>query len=284
MASFKKNSINSTSSVLARQKSKPIIYVEGQSDKSIYENFWFVELLGKVSFSITPNTQGCSAVVKTVASDRSKGIVAFGIVDRDKLMTDGNWNLLRQTDDSLFDSSWPYPEVKITRRWELESYLIEPEVLEAYLAPAQGGRLPRSMSVVEAELLAHADALVPFAALNQALHLHNIPAPKDGYTLLDSRTEVQIRIPKEKLVSHPQISGDYHSNLPLVDAFVSSTAITPRQRLQGLLRTVNGKAMLDRVKRAAQLKDDITYLIAKEMKQLKRVPAEIDSFVRQCCI
>lgn len=283
MASFKQKEITTTSSVISQQKNKPIIYVEGESDKRIFENYWFVEFLGKVSFNITPNVQGCSAVVNTVAADRTKGIQAFGLVDRDKLMTDERWDLLRQVDDILFEENWPYPDIKITCRWELESYLIEPEALESYLAPAQGGRAPRSLVEVENELLLHADALVPFSALNQAMHLHRIKAPKDGYTRLDSREIIENRIISEKLKDHPDISDDYHSNIPLVEAFGGVDGITPRQRLYGLLRAINGKAMLDRISQAAKLKDNITYQIAKEIKQLNRVPAELTIFIQSCC-
>ncbi|MGK5060242.1 hypothetical protein ACQ4WY_25230 [Janthinobacterium sp. LB2P49] len=283
MASFKQKEITSTTSIISQQKNKPIIYVEGESDKRIFENYWFVEFLGKVSFNITPDVQGCSAVVNTVASDRTKGIPAFGLVDRDKLMTDERWDLLRQVDDVLFEKNWPYPDIKITCRWELESYLIEPEALESYLAPAQGGRAPRALAEVENELLLHADALVPFSALNQAMHLHRIKAPKDGYTKLDSRSIIENRINDEKLKNFPHISDDYFSNIPLIDAFGGAETLTPRQRLYGLLRGVNGKAMLDRISQAAKLKDDITYQIAKEIRQLNRVPIELKLFVQSCC-
>lgn len=283
MASFKDKDLTSTSAVIAQQKSKPIIYLEGESDIKIFENYWFVDILEKVSFRVTPDSQGCSAVVKTVAADRLLGINSYGIVDRDKLMADEQWDLLRQVDDDLFDIRLPYPNIKVTRRWELESYLIEPDVLEAYLAPAQGGRAPRTLAAVEADLLLHADALVPFAALNQAMHLHRIKAPKDGYTALDPRSVIETRIPAEKLQSHPHISVDYYSNIPSVDAFAGTGVTTPRQRLQGLLRAINGKAMLNRITKAAQLKDDITYQIAREIKQFNRVPMELEQFVQRCC-
>lgn len=284
MGSFKAKAVGSSKDVLVRQKGKPVIYVEGESDKRIFEQYWFVELLEKVSFDTTPGATGCSAVVRTVADQRIAGLDAYGIVDRDKLMADGKWTLLRETNDGLFDTSWPYPSIKITKRWELESYLIEPDALEAFLAPAEGGRPPRTRAMVEADLLSHADALVPFAALNQAMHLHSLSAPKDGYTALDERPKVEARIAKEKLVSYPQISVDYINNIPLIDAFSGSVTHSPRDRLHGLLKIVNGKAMLERVKRRARLRDDITYLIAKEIKQLRRVPEEIEGFVRQCCV
>jgi len=198
-------------------------------------------------------------------------------------MADGNWSLLRETNDEAFEQARPYPEIKITLRWELESYLIEPDALEAYLAPAQSGRLARSTSEVEKELLEHADALIPFAALNQALHYHVTAAPGDGYTGLDDRLAVQNKIDRDKLAEPPNVGKNYQENIPLMDAFAGAPTATPRQKLQGLLRTVNGKAMLERVKMAAHIQHDITYLIAKEIKQAGHVPAEIEHFVQQCC-
>lgn len=283
MASLKNNNLPSSEALLGRQKGKPVIYVEGESDRKIFENYWFNELLEKVSFNTVAATQGCTAVVNTVANDRRQGVEAFGIVDRDKLMADGNWSLLRETDDEVFEQGRPYPEIKVTLRWELESYLIEPDALEAYLAPAQGGRLARSTSDVETELLEHADALIPFAALNQALHRHSIKAPGDGYTGLDDRLAVQNRIDLNELAPPPDIWNDYQKNIPLMDAFAGVQNATSRQKLQGLLRTVNGKAMLERVKKSARIQHDITYLIAKEIRQAGRVPAEIEQFIQNCC-
>lgn len=283
MASFKKNNVSSSQAVLAHQKGKPVIYVEGESDKKIFENFWFVELLEKLSFNTPKDAQGCSAVVNTVTVERRSGIDAFGIVDRDKLMTDKNWSLLRQTNDELFECEVNrcYPKIKVTRRWEIENYLIEPEALEAHLAE-QAGRKQRATLAVEIDLLDHANALVPFAALNQALHFHDVRAVKDGYTRHDSRVEVEQRILSEKLVTYPQASNDYHANVPLIDAFAGSADATPRQRLHGLLRAVNGKAMIERIKSTSALRDDFNYIIASKIKQAGRVPTEIADFVRQC--
>lgn len=284
MSSLKRNNLTSSQSVLGRWKAKPVIYVEGESDKRIFVNYWFTEWLHKVSFDIVSQVQGCTAVVNAVIADRQKGIAAFGIVDRDKLMTDHNWTLLRETSDMAFKAAQPHSYIKVTTRWELESYLIEPSVVESYLAPAQGGRPKRLASEVLGELIDHANALVPFAAFSQALHQHGKAARGDGYTKTNTRQQVEIQINKEH-TSTPfgaSLWADYQANIPLIDAFSGNTATAPVDKLNGLLRIINGKSMLERIKRAAGIHHDITYHLAKEVKQT-RVPDEIESFVRQCC-
>ncbi|MDN5936401.1 MAG: hypothetical protein L0H75_09545, partial [Nitrosospira sp.] len=169
-------------------------------------------------------------------------------------------------------------------RWELESYLIEPSVVESYLATAQGGRPKRLASEVLDELIDHANALVPFAALNQALHRHGKKAYSDGYTKTHTRQQIETQINIEYM-STPfgaAFWADYQANIPLIDAFSGNAATAPVDKLNGLLRTISGKSMLERIKRAAGINHDITYHLAKEIKQT-RVPDEIESFVQQCC-
>lgn len=284
MASLKENNLSSSAEILKRQKGKPIIYVEGESDKKIFENYWFVDYLEKVSFSIVQQTQGCGAVVQRVAADRTVGIDAFGIVDRDKLMGDRNWTLLRETDDGIFESSPPYPKIKVTLRWELESYLIDPVAVESYLAPACGGRAERPIAEVIDELLNHADALVLHAALNQSFHMNGKKAPGDGFTNLDDRSVVDERIVNNIFpTASAQLVADFKSSVPAIDAFAGPAGTSPRQRLDGLLRIINGKAMLERIKKSGNITHDITYLIAKEVKRSGAIPIELLTFVQSCC-
>lgn len=283
MASLKNNNLASSQSTLGRWKGKPVIYVEGESDQRIFENYWFTELLDKVSFDTATHTHGCTAVVNAVAADRQQGIAAFGIVDRDKLMSDDKWQLLRETDDEVFENARPYPEIKVTIRWELESYLIEPDAIESFLAPAQKGRVKRPTHEVVADLLDHADALIPLSALNQALHLYRKPARGDGYADDVCRAQVETKIASDHATTPfpADVWASYRSNLPLIEAFSGSAAIPPATKLAGLLRAINGKAMLHRIKKAAGIRDDITYHLADKIKQAG-VPGEIDSFIRQC--
>lgn len=283
MASLKSNRLDSSKATQGRWQGKPVVYLEGESDRKVFENYWFTELLDELRFDKAAAVQGCAAVVNEVKRARRQGIAAFGIVDRDKLMSDHAWELLRETDDAVFESKQPYPNIKVTQRWELECYLIEPHAVEEHLAPAHGGRAVRAKSEVVAELLEHADALIPFAALNQALHLHGKDARGDGYTDSRSRAEVEQKIAADhaKNPFPPDVWADYRSNIPKIEAFDDPTAPS-EHRLMRLLRTVDGKAMLNRIKRTARIQADITYHLAKEIKRIG-VPYEIDAFVRKCC-
>ncbi len=282
MSSLKTSNLTSTKSLLGRWKGKPVIYVEGESDQKIFENFWFNDWLDKVRFDTVSAAKGCTAVVNIVIANREIGIAAFGIVDRDKLMADNNWDLLRQTDDLVFEDGHPYKDIKITNRWELESYLIEPGAIESYLAPTEGGRAGRSISIVLSELIDHANALVPLAAFNQALHQHGKPARGDGYTQAYTRQEVEEKINMEQASAPFDLWADYQANIPFIEAFAGNGSITPGDKLKGLLRIINGKSMLERIKKTAGIQHDITYHLAKEIKQTG-VPDEFENFVRQCC-
>jgi len=282
MATFKQKKISSSTDLIKHHKAKPIIYVEGDTDKRVFENFWFVDLLEKISFSTVSEAKGCSAVVKKVGIDRLNGVRAFGLVDRDKLMADDNWALLRETDDHVFDAACPYPDIKITRRWELESYLIDPLVIENYVAVAEGGRPSRPIATVEADFLQHADALIPLAALNQALHLHRARSVGDGFSGVENRVRVDAKIRAEKIKNHPPLEPDYNSNLPIVDAFAGNPSSPVNSQLYGLLRILSGKGMLERVCKASKINHDLTYFLARDIKQADRVPLELKNFVNEC--
>lgn len=282
MATFKDNNFVSSDALIRRQRGKSIIYVEGESDKIIFEKFWFVEYLEKVSFATVPKTQGCAAVVRQVGEDRQNGVQAFGIVDRDKLMADNHWALLRETDDLAFEAMRPYKDIKVTCRWELESYLIDPVVIEAYVAVAEGGRTVRHVSTVEDEFLEHANALIPLAALNQALHLHREAAVGDGFPAQDCRAQVEARIHSGKLACHPNFKPDYDAAIPVVEAFGYTNSISSGNKMLGLLRILSGKAMLLRISKAFKIKDDIAYFLARDIKQSGRVPTELMRFIQSC--
>jgi hypothetical protein len=67
-----------------------------------------------------------------------------------------------------FSRGPPYgSHVWITRYWEIESYLIEPSVIEAYVSHRDGGRAQRPQAEAEFMCLTHAEALIPHAAFKR---------------------------------------------------------------------------------------------------------------------
>lgn len=72
---------------------KAIVYLESEEDVQIIKERWFFDEGRYVEFKSADagSGGGCTQVIQKVASDRGKGIVAFGIVDRDALLQCGEW-------------------------------------------------------------------------------------------------------------------------------------------------------------------------------------------------
>lgn len=282
MPSLKKlNKSISSEQTTTLYKAKTVIYVEGDSDQKIFANYWFRGREQELDFKPPPSGSGCAAVVNQVKTERLAGISAWGIVDRDKLMADGHMTVLHETDDAKFDAARPYgPHVKVTQRWELESYLLEPEVIEEHLAAHHSGRGTRPREHVVQELLKHADALVPHAAANQVLHQAGISALPDKFGLdAKCRADMASRVLAQQAKWQQAVKDSYPTHVNAIDAFGS--AVTPDEiRYFGLLRAVNGKAMLERLKHANGINYELEYQLAS---RFKHPPQEVADYVNSCC-
>jgi len=117
------------------------IYLESTDDQYILRNWFstfnFYDKLSFESVSKTRGDGGCQLVLKKVENSQLK---AFGIVDRDILLADPNFqdSLWWEIDDEIFLSQKPYGEkIFVLHRWELESYLLHPQALAALVAEKQ---------------------------------------------------------------------------------------------------------------------------------------------------
>lgn len=109
------------------------IYLESTDDQYILRNWFstfnFYDKLSFESVSETRGDGGCQLVLNKVAASQVK---AFGIVDRDILLADTNFqnSLWWEIDDDIFLSQKPYGEqIFVLHRWELENYLLHPQAL-----------------------------------------------------------------------------------------------------------------------------------------------------------
>jgi len=284
MATLKQQTPSSPQ-LVSEYRGKTVVFLEGETDVNLFRNYWFKHRLDKLDFTEPKAGFGCVGVVDNVKDFRLNGIPAFGLVDRDKLQADQKWELAWEADDAVFGAARPYGKhVWITRYWEIESYLIEPSVIEAYASHREGGRAQRSQVEAEAACLAHAEALIPHAALNAAKQKPGEPACGDGQTCpFPSRREVEQeweRLKRSGKIAQ-EVWADYEVAVPKVEAFATGT--TPRERLVGLLRAINGKAMLLRIQRAHKLKDDPTFFLADMIYRNDAVAAELRDFVEICC-
>jgi hypothetical protein len=241
--------------------------------------------LSKVEFqpaSTSAALPGCNGVIAAVSEELQAGNAAWGIVDRDTVMSHDNWALVHETDDSIYEANKPFGDnIKALCRWEMESYLVDWEALEHHRA-CFAKELPRSEPTVYQELLDHCQALVPHAAINAVSHFHRQKGLGDGYTnRFSSRIQVDDEIQDTQLPKLPTgAASEYAQHLAQVEAF-DYPGLPLKDRVNGLLRRVHGKAVLERFKYVHKIQIEFDGLLAKRIEEKGRVPVEIDNFITQ---
>ena len=281
-----KSVATSSRELISEYEGKTAVYLEGESDVALFQNYWFMDRLNKLKFVEPDEGNGCSGVLQEVAHYRkTTGLPAFGIIDRDKLVADEKWELVWETDDAAFSEAKPYGEhIRVTRRWELESYLVHAEAAEEHISACNKGRACRPREAVEAEFLQHAEALIPHAAMNSARRFHGEGELGDGATSkFVDRSEVEAWFDGDHQANKISVGiwETYSEHLPKVEAFGSSA--TPSDKLKALLRRVNGKALIHRIKKQHGLKDDPIFIFAKTMASKGDIPRELTDYIDQFC-
>lgn len=262
----------------------PVIYVESEEDRHVFGDCWFRDRLSRVEFkpaSSVANTSGCNGVISAVSEELQAGNAAWGIVDRDTIMAHKLWSLLYETNDSVYESAKPFgAAIKVLCRWEMESYLVDGEALE-YFRAGLAKQLPRQLCDVYQELSDHCQALAPHAAINAVLHSNGKSGLGDGYTdRFASRIDVENDIHNIQFSRLPSSAPtDYAQHIGQVDAFDYPQATT-EMRVNGLLRRVHGKAVLERFQSAHNIHNvELDGVLAKRIEEKGRVPSEIANFV-----
>lgn len=262
----------------------PVIYVESEEDSYVYGECWFKNRLSKLEFKTATqkcSTDGCDAVINAVEMERQAGNSAWGIVDRDVIMSKEMWDLVNETDDRVFETAKPFgDEIKVLCRWEMESYLADGEALE-HIQASLNMQPERALPIVYRELLDHCMVLIPHAAINAVLHINKKKGVGDGYTnRFSTDQEVFGHFKNTQIPSLPTGADEtYYSHLPLVEAFDFPEAPV-EVRLNSLLRRVHGKALLERFFHSSrQIQAGVKGLLANRIKEKSRIPPEIEVFV-----
>ncbi|AEF98655.1 hypothetical protein [Methylomonas methanica] len=248
MASFKKVE---TTVVDAKYEGRIKVFLESAEDVRIFSGHWFSHKQDKLHFVSAEGEQsgggGCMAVIDKVSDSNSQKIEAYGIVDRDVLLSNANLDLFWETDDTKFHDAQPYGDkIHVLRRWELENYLLQPEAF----AHEVSRRISRSPAPdISAEtFLADVDDIIQVTALttysvangqkspNPAFGT-NIPPGSDLSQEIDKFLKKQFPAP-----ACPDISKDAEK----IRSFDQSTA-NPAARWERLTRILDGKKSLMRL-------------------------------------
>jgi hypothetical protein len=286
MATLKHQAKLKTDGFTRRYGGVPVLYLEAENDRYIYAEIWFRDRQQEIEFIAVDqvaNASGCTTVINHVQNQRAQGNLAWGLVDRDALMAKGEWDLVWETNDATFNASSPFGQyVKATLLWELENYLADMDICEAYLART-GLRTARPVTQVHQEFREHCEALVPHAAYNAMAHQSGKHQAGDGMTnRFANRQAVEDYIQTQIISRHaPNEQTIYSQNLSRVDQFDHQDG-TDQQRFEGLRRRIHGKALLSRLAKQHNLPGAVSHHLghlAEEMSRANRVPDELKSFL-----
>ena len=228
---------------------KAVVYLESEEDVQIIKERWFFDQGRYVEFKSVDagSGGGCTQVVRQVAFDRGKGIVAFGIVDRDALLQCRYWGHWWEIDDAAFQANQPWGQyVKVLKRWEIENYLLTPMEIETVLAD-KALRAMRSRGAVIEEILDHAEDVKVLSAAAVYCHENGHGFP-DGFAVEKRKQELQnvVTAYLSKLFAdyEPSRLNEYING---IEAFAEGVDDRGAERWERLNRLIDGKRMLRRL-------------------------------------
>jgi hypothetical protein len=222
------------------------IYLESTDDQYILRN-WFstFNYYDKLSFDSVSETRGdggCQLVKKKVEDSKQ---TAFGIVDRDVLLADPNFqnSLWWEIDDEVFSSSKPYGEnIFVLHRWELENYLLHPQALASLMA---NKRLNETTSPTEiAELLGEHEENMVAVTLLSTISTKNGMALTGNTQLFRDKSGAELKIElQNKLTLYQSL---IESEQGKIDHFAENKQ-EPIERWHRLSRLLDGKRIMHRI-------------------------------------
>jgi hypothetical protein len=222
------------------------IYLESTDDQYILRNWFstfnFYDKLSFDSVSETRGNGGCQLVKKKVEESES---TAFGIVDRDVLLSDPGFqdSLWWEIDDEVFSSSKPYGEkIFVLNRWELENYLLHPQALASLMADKKLDATT-SPSDVAKLLCDHEDNMVAVTLLS-TIATKSGTALAGGARLLRDKNGEELKVEIQKQLSVPQTFIE--SEQIKIDRFAENEH-DPIKRWHRLSRLLDGKRIMHRI-------------------------------------
>jgi hypothetical protein len=276
----------STNQLKSSYRKATEVYLEGENDVAIYKNYWFPDLLGKVSFIAAETgdikVPGCKGVQRNVMEKRAAvGTRAFGICDRD---ANPDIEVALNADDGQFiqtnHSQNPY--IYYTILLELENYLVDPIQWENIRIDTKKskGEGKRSPDEVAGELWTHCDVLVAHAAGNLALQRHepkgNVP---DGFgATTKSRVDYENELFTKKNFTDEQKAAYFHW-VKRIEAFDTPTT-PPLQRVFAISRRVHGKALVSRFCQIHRIGSDLVFGVARHIPPPREIAEKLESWLK----
>lgn len=232
------------------------VYLESSDDRYLIGTKWFSNLKDRINFvSVSGDEKrgdgGCKLVIERVKETRGQGITAYGIVDRDVLLGDPNFQELLwwEVDDNVFAIANPYGEtIFVLHRWELENYLLHPNALEQ-LHKDKFRNVPPSLSPREiAELLIENEKDLIAVTLFSSLHETNpIPGKKQA-DLRHSQTLTGVNL-RENVKNETNCTWDQFEDHETKILQFAENKLDALERWDRLSRLLDGKRVCHRIEK-----------------------------------
>jgi hypothetical protein len=256
----------------------PRIILEGQDDVRLFSQYWFTHLIDTFKFVEAGDVvdgSGCTAVRNAVEASIAENIPACGIADRDHLFRTKDWPALFETDDDAFFATTSDDDFYTTLRWEVEAYLLEPDLLPSWV---RSHRNPPGTDALCNQALAH--------AIDECEHL----LQTHSYFATAHHVGKKINPQHFKGISTPELPAActnalnnlahdgsvVHVLVPLVSQVLASAPTEPGARLRYLLRYVDTKRLLDRLACRFAAEPEVRWFLAELMRRSNERPAEIE--------
>ncbi|WP_298326362.1 DUF4435 domain-containing protein [Asticcacaulis sp.] len=220
-----------------------VILVEGKTDEKFLETM-FPGMETEIRFE---SVGGCTLMVNRLRRERVIYPKVFGLLDRDALKRDKKWSVLFETDDEAFAGATRVDGLYVLTRWEIENYLLDfSAVLNLFNTwkkpPLEAEELlDRLVNTAIGELYVTAGWCTAYA---HGLSEKECPITysTDPHVLPQHVTQwIEKRL--------PDAVGLLHEHTGRVMAFDPGEGVDKRERLIALLRMVDGKRFLERIRR-----------------------------------
>ena len=283
IASF--DSFETDAQIAAHQAGLVRIVLEGETDVSLFRRFWFShrqDVFEFVEAGTVAAASGCTGVADGVANCLQQGIPAVGIVDRDTLFRQKDWDLLFSLDVAALNPDPSVADIYVISRWEVEAYLFEAGSLPAWVSvahrhpPAPEHICDRALTrILEAcELLLSATHY--FAAQ------HEGGKPVAPAMFCDQRpAQIQTVCSTRLAGSEQPIKQVAEKVALLVNAVINSKPANEADRLSFFLRYVDTKRLLKRLTHVLNIKEDAFWILAALMMSNHQRPTELDNLLSQ---
>lgn len=283
MSGFKK--LKQPDKLVLKQRGGAVVFLESEEDFQIVAKRWFFDEGQDIWFQPAdtyqqgPGGGGCKAVIDLVAQARGDGITAFGLVDRDVLLSDHDWPLWWQEQDQVLQAARPYGDhVRVLLRWELENYLLDPDAMATVTNDAgmTSTHTPLSATI---SCLNCADELKDRSAATVAAITAKLTPPAVGFGCSNPHlqgtaltTALHQSLAKQGMTNAESAIANERQR---IDQFDAPTAPSTH-RWDRLVRMLDGKAALKYISHRTSIRfDEKRAELARRMRESGAVPAEI---------